>query len=118
MLQVYLTSTSKRLYDITESQFGDITILLPVTWAGNEECLAGRNLSISGLDQSLARGVDPDFRVVDPHPIFGAEPWIQQYGQCGSRGRGVWIPFPYLTDKENNTAKVKGQSFSYSNFLE
>ncbi len=108
LFQIYLTSTSKRLYDVTESQFGDVTILLPATWTGNEECLGGRNISTSGLDQSLARGSDPDFRIVDPHPIFGVEPWIQQFGQCGSRARGVSIPFPYLTEKGNQTDSKTG----------
>ena len=106
--QVYLTSISKRLYDVTEAQFGDVTVLLPTTWTGNEDCVAGRNLSVSGYDLSLARSTDPDFSIVDPHPIFGAEPWVQQFGGCGVKGKGVSIPFPYLTESGNKTDPKTG----------
>jgi hypothetical protein len=106
-----LTSTSKRLYDVTEAQFGDVTILVPPTWTGSDDCLGDRNLSVSGVDHSLARETDPDFRIVDPHPIFGVEPWVQRYGSCGTRAKGVHIPFPYLTESGNTTDPKTGECF-------
>jgi len=115
--QVYLTSISKRLYDVTEAQIDDVTILLPATWTGNEACISGRNLSISGADLSLARSVDPDFSILDPHPIFGPEPWVQQFGGCGVRGKGVSIPFPYLTENGNKTDPKTGEVLVFMNLI-
>jgi len=66
------------------------------------------NANFSFKDYSLARLQDPDFSIVGLHPIYGVEPWAEQFGQCGTRSRSVFIPFPYLTEAENRTDLVKG----------
>ena len=116
-----MTSTSYSLFEATKSQtglspgqFGDITIILPGSWAGTE-CLLGRNISVghqrnpfsSGLNQGpLLSAVNrPDFVVSGDDSIFGARPSVnEQFGQCGTSGRvGVRIPFTVLTKSFNIT---------------
>ena len=44
-------------------------------------------------------GESPDFKVDSPHPLYGTEPWTQQYGQCGVSGLNIRLPFPLIVEE-------------------
>ena len=86
---------STQLYDATggRGRFGSLRILVPASWS-NEECLLRRNIL-----SHYPHGRSADFYVDSPHPLFGAEPWTQQFGQCGISGLNIRLPFPLIVDE-------------------
>ena len=92
ILQELLTSTSEKLYTATKTRFDTINILLPTSWSGSD-CLNGRPIN----DQISSFTSQPDFKVTAEHPLFGAtKPLTIQFGQCGTMGRGIQLPYPLL----------------------
>ena len=90
-----MTSVSTQLYDAIggRGRFGSFRILVPASWS-NEECLLRRNIL-----SKYAHGQAPDFKVDSPHPLYGTEPWTQQYGQCGVSGLNIRLPFPMIVEE-------------------
>ena len=85
--------------------FGDIYVILPSSWASQPDCLLNRNVVQSGAKilYNKVKKYHPDFLLEAPHPIFGSEPWSNQYGGCTVQGHGVIVPYTFLTDFEQNT---------------
>ena len=53
-----------------------------------------------------------------PHPLFGAEPWTQQFGQCGISGLNIRLPFPLIVDEPRiSILSRKLHSVEISRFL-
>ena len=91
ILQELLTSTSEKLYTATKTRFDTINILLPTSWSGSD-CLNGRP-----INDQISFTSQPDFKVTAEHPLFGAtKPLTIQFGQCGTMGRGIQLPYPLL----------------------
>lgn len=90
-----MTSVSTQLYDATggRGRFSSFRILVPSSW-NNELCLRSRKLL-----NTYPHGEDVSFKVESPHPIYGAQPWAQQFGQCGVAGKNVRLPYPILVDE-------------------
>ena len=88
-MQEILKTTSEQLHSATGGKFDDISIILPNSWIGTDCAFEAEEAHLGD--------VEADFTVEAPHPIFGSEPYSEQFGQCGSNGRGVKIPFTALT---------------------
>ena len=50
---------------------------------------------------------NPDFILESPHPIFGSEPWSNQFGGCTVQGQGVVVPYTFFTDLEENVESTQ-----------
>ena len=103
--QALLTSVSTQLYDATggRGRFSSFQILVPSSW-NNELCLRSRRIL-----PTYAHGQKSDFKVESPHPIYGSQPWAEQYGQCGVPGLSVQLPYPLLVDQiriDTETRKI------------
>ena len=84
------------------NQFGEVYVILPSSWANQPDCLHGRNVTEDG-SKILFNEVEkyhPDFILESPHPIFGSEPWSDQFGGCTVQGQGVRVPYTLLTELE------------------
>jgi hypothetical protein len=103
-LQALLTSVSRQLYDATggRGRFGELNVLVPASW-NNEECLQSRQMEPAS--SRVHQVMESDFVVDSPHPIYGAEPWAQQYGQCGVGGLSIKVPYSLLLDESRISAK-------------
>ena len=80
--------------------FGEIYLILPNSWASQPDCLHGRNVTQTGskILFNKIRKYHPDFILESPHPIFGSEPWSNQFGGCTVQGHGVAVPYTFLTN--------------------
>jgi len=92
-----MTSVSTHIYDATggRGRFGSLNVILPNSW-NNEECLRSRDVYHqvqNGFETSQI-----DIVVEAAHPIFGADPWTEQFGQCGVQGQKMRLPYPILVD--------------------
>ena len=89
-----MTSVSSQLYDATggRGRFGSFRIIVPSAW-NNEMCLKSRNIL-----NTYPHSEEASFKVESPHPIFGAQPWARQFGQCGVPGLDIHLPYPILVD--------------------
>ncbi|XP_059083707.1 calcium-activated chloride channel regulator 1-like [Tigriopus californicus] len=110
-LKTLLTSTSQRLGTLFNGRFHDVTIILPIAWAGSE-CVSHHLEGVSVSNWVLSKAFHPDFEVDQPHPIFGPEqPWSKQFGPCGQSGLGVTVPFTILADVKNLTRTTELRIF-------
>lgn len=113
--QNLLTSTSRRLGALFNGHFQDVTIILPIAWAGSE-CVSHHLEGVSVSNWVLSKSFHPDFEVDQPHPIFGPDqPWSKQFGPCGQSGLGVTVPFTVLADIQNVT-RATGKNFKLPYF--
>eukprot|EP00094_Tigriopus_californicus_P008295 TCALIF_07991-PA protein Name:"Similar to Clca2 Calcium-activated chloride channel regulator 2 (Mus musculus)" AED:0.28 eAED:0.30 QI:0/0.16/0/0.42/1/1/7/0/1091 len=111
MTDTLLTSTSQRLGTLFNGRFHDVTIILPIAWAGSE-CVSHHLEGVSVSNWVLSKAFHPDFEVDQPHPIFGPEqPWSKQFGPCGQSGLGVTVPFTILADVKNLTRTTELRIF-------
>ena len=97
-------STNNVSENLVSNYFGDIYVILPSSWASQPDCLLNRNVVQSGAKilYNKVKKYHPDFLLEAPHPIFGSEPWSNQYGGCTVQGHGVIVPYTFLTDFEQN----------------
>lgn len=110
-LKNLLTSTSRRLGALFNGYFQDVTIILPIAWAGSE-CVSHHLEGVSVSNWVLSKSFHPDFEVDQPHPIFGPDqPWSKQFGPCGQSGLGVTVPFTVLADIQNVTRATELRIF-------
>ncbi len=103
--QALMTSVSRQIYDTTNGRgrFGELNIIVPSSWSG-EECLKSRFLSTRDRSASPREN---DFTVDNSHPIFGTDPRVDQFGQCGIGGSGIHLPYSILTDEVRITEKSR-----------
>lgn len=107
-MQRVLKTTSEQLHSATGGKFNDVSVIIPDSWIGTDCAVDAAALQEEAGGHS-GGDVGADFTVEAPHPIFGSEPYAEQFGQCGQRGKGVKIPFTALTV---STASLN-DSFSY-----
>ncbi len=90
-----MTSLSTQLYDATDGRgrFGSFRILVPSSW-NNEQCLRSRRIL-----STYPHGDQVAIKVESSHPIYGSQPWAQQFGQCGVPGLNLRLPYPILIDE-------------------
>ena len=95
-------ATTSANRNIVPNYFGDIYLILPSSWANQPDCLHGRNVTQTGskILFNKVKKYHPDFILESPHPIFGSEPWANQFGGCTVAGHGVVVPYTFLTDLE------------------
>ena len=95
--------------DVRPNYFGDIYLILPSSWTSQPDCLHGRNATQIGskILYNKVKKYHPDFILESPHPIFGSEPWSNQFGGCKVPGHGVVVPYTILTDLEESSSGIK-----------
>ena len=96
IFQTLMTSTSTHLSSSSSDrgQFSSIQVILPASWSGTE-CVNSNVTYVSS--ERNHHNLNADFTISEPHPIFGSEPFAEQYGSCGKVGKGVHIPYTALT---------------------
>ena len=84
-------------------------LISPSSWASQPDCLHGRNIVQSGSKvlYNKVKKHNPDFILESPHPIFGSEPWSNQFGGCTVQGQGVVVPYTFFTNLEENVESIQ-----------
>ena len=102
-------TTNNVTENFVPNYFGDIYVILPSSWASQPDCLHGRNVRQSGskILYNKVKKYNPDFILESPHPIFGSEPWSNQFGGCTVQGQGVVVPYTFFTNLEDNAESIQ-----------
>ncbi|CAB4065492.1 CLCA3_4 [Lepeophtheirus salmonis] len=98
-LKKLLVSSSKTLFDLTSTQFNNVHIIVPSNWVGSD-CLKDQGVSIENVNHS-----SEDILVTNLDTLFGDNIITSQYGQCGTPGRLVQLPYASLNKSMESQSK-------------
>ncbi|CAL4184007.1 unnamed protein product [Meganyctiphanes norvegica] len=99
-LKFVLTEFSGELHKATggRASLREVTVALPRTWQTDT-----LSCSLLGPLNSAAVPTSVHLRVSNPHPVFGANPWVQQSQGCGHHGDFIQLGSDLLRATKNDS---------------
>ncbi|XP_057365444.2 calcium-activated chloride channel regulator 1-like [Daphnia carinata] len=93
--------------------FGDVTIILPNSWASDPIC--SRLMTMTNITLlPWARTHSADIRITPDHPVFGSQPHSFQYGGCQEPGLSINVPSTFVSNFTDLTkARIMAREWAH-----
>ena len=97
---------SEEIFNFTEGQIqlGEVTIQLPPSWQGADNCSPSEA-------SSRPRGVEEADVIISHSPsLLGDTPYTLQYGGCKQQGKNIQLPLTFLKSEITSQEKSRIQA--------